>query len=160
LNFEFHPRPRNEEEQAKWDAEAEERAEVEREEERAYENATIGEWEFDMDAKLNPELLAKKKRLYADNREQWFSMRAEKPLVKGQQVCCVFFSSSTLHATALTAAVAECVDNVFLRQAPKSRSFVLVRIRVAGDRGFVRLSRALRCRRVAVDRCAGPDKLV
>lgn len=87
LNFEFHPRPRNAQEQAKWDAEAAERAELEREEERAYEDATIGEWEFEMDAKLNPELLAKKKRLYEDHREQWFTMRAERPLAKGQQVC-------------------------------------------------------------------------
>ena len=40
-----------------------------------------------MDAKLNPELHARKQRLYADRREQWFVMRAEKPLIKGQQVC-------------------------------------------------------------------------
>eukprot|EP00750_Incisomonas_marina_P018513 INCI2988.1.p1 GENE.INCI2988.1~~INCI2988.1.p1 ORF type:complete len:587 (+),score=114.29 INCI2988.1:1610-3370(+) len=86
LNFEFHPRPRNEAEQAKWDAEAEERAKLEEEEEQAYENATIGEWEFEMDKKLNPELYARKQRLYADNREQWFTMRAEKPLRKGQQI--------------------------------------------------------------------------
>ncbi len=86
MNFEFVKRPRTAAEQAKWDAEAPERAALQRDEEKAYEDATIGEWEFEMDAVLNPELEERKRRLLADDREQWFAMRAEHDLAEGQQV--------------------------------------------------------------------------